>query len=290
LSRQGKTRRNHRLALLLGVIGVLFMCGLEARTLETTTSASPQIGAPCQVKQTNDDASETSEFDFSGRVHQGENYECEFVRGFIFQLRPAAGGWEIVVRDARRDDNLARLTPSVNGKNPLLLTGSDFRNEPSAGPNDLKKLFDERQFSFSPVPARGNGSLRITDIDLRRPEAPLGIPDLSFDVSVRLDALDGAPVYAAGSGATPPRVTYSPDPQYSKEARKAHLRGTVGLTVVVGPDGRPRNIKVTHALGKGLDEKAVEAVGNWKFKPGTKDGVPVPIRISVQCGFRYPGF
>ena len=289
MSRQGKTRSIHRSDLLLSVIGVLFMCALEARTLQTIASASPETGIACQVRQINDDASETSEFDFSGRVHQGQNYECGFVRGFTFQLRPAADGWEIVVRDARRDDNLARLTPSVNGKNPLLITGSDFRNEPDAGSNDLKNLSDERQFIFSPVPAWGNGSLRITNID-RRPEAPLGIADLSFDVSIHLDALQGVPVYAAGSGVTPPRVTYSPDPQYSKEARKAHLRGTVGLAVVVGPDGRPINIKVTQTLGKGLDEKAVEAVSNWKFKPGTKDGVPVPVRISIQCAFRYPGF
>jgi TonB family protein len=266
---------------------------MSVSALEARTAASPPPGTPvCQVAETNDDSTQTSEFGFSGRVHNGEAYECEFVRGFVFQLRPTTDGWEIVVRDPKRDDNLARFTPSVNGKNPLLIMGSDFRNEPSVGPNDLTKLSDERQFSFSPVAARGNGSLRITNIELdhRGPEAPLGIADMSFDISVHLDALQGVPVYAAGSGVTPPRVTYSPDPQYSKEARKAHLRGTVGLAVVVGPDGRPMNIKVTQTLGKGLDEKAVEAVSNWKFEAGTKDGVPVPVRISIQCEFRYPGF
>jgi TonB family protein len=288
LKPQQRTQSVPRSALFLLIIGSMSVSALEARM-----ATSPPPGTPiCQVTETNDDSAQTSEFAFSGRVHNGEVYECEFVRGFVFQLRPTVGGWEIVVHDPKRDDNLARLTPSVNGKSPLLITGLDFRNESSPSPNDVKKPRDERQFSFSPVPARGNGWLSIADIqfDDRQPETAPVIADLSFDVKVQLDALRGIPIYAAGSGVTPPRVTYSPDPQYSKEARKAHLRGTVRLAVVVGPDGRPMNIKVTQALGKGLDEKAIEAVSNWKFEPGTKGGVPVPVRISIQCEFRYPGF
>jgi TonB family protein len=287
LTPQQRAQIVRRSALFLMIIGSMSFA-LESRT----TTSSPAGTPICQVTETNDDSAQTSEFAFSGRVHNGEAYECEFVRGFVFQLRPTADGWEIVVRDPKRDDNLARLTPSMNGKNPLLITGLDFRNESSPDPNDLRKSSDERQFSFSPVQARGNGWLKITNVQLdnRHPETAAVVADLSFDVAVQLDALRGIPIYAAGSGVAPPRVVYSPDPQYSKEARKAHLRGTVGLAVVVGPDGRPMNIKVTQALGKGLDEKAVEAVSNWKFEPGTKDGVPVPVRISIQCEFRYPGF
>ena len=53
-----------------------------------------------------------------------------------------------------------------------------------------------------------------------------------------------------------------------------------------GPDGTPRNISVRRALGLGLDEKAIEAVKQWKFRPGTKDGDPVTVQASIEVNFR----
>ena len=53
----------------------------------------------------------------------------------------------------------------------------------------------------------------------------------------------------------------------------------------MGPDGQPYNIKVVRALGKGLDEKAVEAVSQWKFEPATKNGKPVAVFIDVEVKF-----
>jgi len=54
----------------------------------------------------------------------------------------------------------------------------------------------------------------------------------------------------------------------------------------VGHDGRPYDIKVTRSLGKGLDEKAIEAVQQWRFKAATKDRKPVSVAISVEIQFR----
>src|SRR5262245_30591705 len=62
-----------------------------------------------------------------------------------------------------------------------------------------------------------------------------------------------------GGGVTAPRGIYAPDPEYSEEARKAKFQGTLVLWMVVGPDGRPRDIRVARSLGMGLDEKAIEA-------------------------------
>lgn len=98
--------------------------------------------------------------------------------------------------------------------------------------------------------------------------------------------IDGQPVYKMGHGVTPPSVKYRKDPEYSKEARKAKYQGTCLLWLIVDANGNPREVKVTRALGKGLDEKAIEAVKKWKFEPATKDGQPVAVEINVEVTFR----
>ena len=97
--------------------------------------------------------------------------------------------------------------------------------------------------------------------------------------------IGGGP-YRVGGGVSAPRVLSAPDPEYSEEARKAKYQGTVVLWVVVGPDGRPRDIRVQRSLGLGLDEKAMEAVRTWKFEPARKDGQPVAVQINVEVNFR----
>jgi len=96
----------------------------------------------------------------------------------------------------------------------------------------------------------------------------------------------GGGPYRVGGGVQAPRPIDTPDPEYSEEARKAKYQGVVVLWLVVGPDGRPKNIKVERPLGMGLDQKAVEAVQRWKFEPATKDGKPVAVQINVEVNFR----
>jgi TonB family protein len=86
-----------------------------------------------------------------------------------------------------------------------------------------------------------------------------------------------------------PEAIDTPDPEYSAEAEKAHLEGTVGISLVVGTDGHPSDIQVEGHLGKGLDERAVEAVQKWRFKPALKDGLPVPMKIYVTVVFKMVG-
>jgi TonB family protein len=96
----------------------------------------------------------------------------------------------------------------------------------------------------------------------------------------------GGGAYRVGGGVSAPRGLYTPDPEYSEEARKAKYQGVVVLWVVVGPDGRPHDIRVQRSLGMGLDEKAMEAVRQWKFEPARKDGQPVAVQINVEVNFR----
>jgi len=96
----------------------------------------------------------------------------------------------------------------------------------------------------------------------------------------------GNPVYRVGGGVSPPRVIYGPDPEYSEKARSAGYQSVCVLWLVVDAKGLPRNIRVARSIGMGLDEKAVEAVRQWRFKPAIKDGVPVAVQINVEVSFR----
>ena len=96
----------------------------------------------------------------------------------------------------------------------------------------------------------------------------------------------GGGVFRVGGGVSAPRSIFAPDPEYSEEARKAKYQGTCVLWLIVGPDGHPRDIKVTRSLGLGLDEKAIEAVKQWKFEPAMKDGKAVAVQINVEVSFR----
>ena len=96
----------------------------------------------------------------------------------------------------------------------------------------------------------------------------------------------GGGVYRVGGGVSAPVPLYKVEPEYSEEARKAKYQGTVILSIVIDEQGRPRDLKVIRPLGLGLDEKAIEAVSKWRFRPGYKDGKPVAVRATVEFNFR----
>lgn len=95
----------------------------------------------------------------------------------------------------------------------------------------------------------------------------------------------GGEFYLPGKGVTAPRAIYSPEPEFSDEARRVKYQGVVVLLAVIGPDGHPRNLQVAHSLGMGLDEKAIETVRTWRFEPGRKDGRAVPVQIAIEVDF-----
>ena len=96
----------------------------------------------------------------------------------------------------------------------------------------------------------------------------------------------GGGVFHIGGSVTAPRVLYQPDPEYTEEARKAKYQGVCVIWLIVGPDGHPRDVRVARTLGMGLDQKAIEAVRQWKFEPAMKDGKPVAVQLNVEVNFR----
>lgn len=96
----------------------------------------------------------------------------------------------------------------------------------------------------------------------------------------------GPGAYRIGGAVSAPVLLYKVEPEYSEEARKAKYQGVVVLKVVVDSTGRVVNPQIMRSLGLGLDEKAIEAVRKWKFRPGYKDGRPVPVIAEIEVSFR----
>jgi protein TonB len=94
----------------------------------------------------------------------------------------------------------------------------------------------------------------------------------------------GGPV-AVGGGVSKPVVLYQPEAEFSEEARKAKFSGNVLVYLWIDTDGKPSHVRVVRPIGMGLDEKAVEAVRQYKFKPAMKDGKPVLVFMYVEVNF-----
>jgi periplasmic protein TonB len=96
----------------------------------------------------------------------------------------------------------------------------------------------------------------------------------------------GGGVMRPGGGVSAPILIYSVDPEFSDEARRAKYQGICVVELIVDAQGHPQNVHVVRSLGMGLDEKAVDAVKQYKFKPAYFQGHPVPVYINVEVNFR----
>jgi TonB family protein len=95
----------------------------------------------------------------------------------------------------------------------------------------------------------------------------------------------GGGIFGIGGSVLAPIVLYQVQPEYSDDARKARIQGTVELVTIVKADGTVEIEQVRSSLGYGLDQKAIEAVRRWRFRPGTSNGKPVATRVSVFVNF-----
>jgi protein TonB len=89
-----------------------------------------------------------------------------------------------------------------------------------------------------------------------------------------------------GGGVSTPVPIYTVEPEFSEEARKAKFMGVVLVNLIVDANGRPQNVHTLRGVGMGLDEKAVEAVKQYKFRPAMKNGKPVAVELNVEVNFQ----
>jgi len=105
--------------------------------------------------------------------------------------------------------------------------------------------------------------------------------------------LDAQSKSNSASGAAPANAPahaiYSPNVEYTAEARTTEFEGDCVLSLVVGADGKPTNIVVTKKIGMGMDERAVETVSQWKFEPARRNGKPVPSQFTLTLHFKTTG-
>jgi len=127
----------------------------------------------------------------------------------------------------------------------------------------------------SPVKAVGSGQSQV---------APRQNPDASGK-------------YHVGDGVSPPKLLYAVDPEYSDRARRKRVQGKVVLSLTVDPQGRPQDVRILHSLSEkvdkklqaaasDLDEKAVEAIKQYRFDPALLKGKPVPVETTVEVNYR----
>jgi TonB family protein len=93
-------------------------------------------------------------------------------------------------------------------------------------------------------------------------------------------------IYHVGGDVSAPKLIFAPDPQYSEEAKRAKYQGLCVLSLVVDAGGNPQRVQVVRHLGKGLDQKAVEAVKQYKFEPAMLHGKPVAVEVNIEVNFR----
>jgi TonB family protein len=98
-------------------------------------------------------------------------------------------------------------------------------------------------------------------------------------------AQDDAQVYKPGNGVISPKLLKEVKPSYPPEAMNAGIGGSVRMECVVRPDGTPGDIRVVESLDPALDAEAMRALKEWRFIPGQKDGVAVPVIVEVEMSF-----
>jgi TonB family protein len=102
-----------------------------------------------------------------------------------------------------------------------------------------------------------------------------------------LDAGTDGGIYLPGAGITMPIELRKGMAQYTTEAMRARAQGAITVECVVQPNGVCTNIRVVHAFNPtfGLDQEAVKAAAQWRFRPGMRLGQPVPVRVTMEIAF-----
>jgi TonB family protein len=112
-------------------------------------------------------------------------------------------------------------------------------------------------------------------------------PPVSAQSPMAKSAAQDAPrIYHVGAGVSAPKLIFAPDPEYSEEAKREKYQGACVIATVVDAEGNPQRIRVVRHLGKGLDQKAVEAVEQYKFEPAMLHGKPVAVQVNIEVNFR----
>ena len=150
-----------------------------------------------------------------------------------------------------------------------------------------------RQWRYAPgprLPAVTTVTVNYTLADRKqqKPKDAAGDPPIGSGASAMAPQGAAGAVYRVGKDVTAPVKVYGPDPPYTQEGRQAHLNGQVIMAAVIDAKGNVDSVQeISKPLGKGLDESAMKTLRTWKFKPATREGQPVPVKVKIEITFRY---
>jgi TonB family protein len=192
-------------------------------------------------------------------------HNCELIRGDWTGVRNNVA-WHAV--------NTLCIEPERN----LILR---YESEATAGGTDLHVV---EKLTFTAIDLTPPLSAGLFEFSVPTGSIEDEGPQLGIEAPVPVGG-----VYRIGAGVSYPRVASKVEPTYTKEAEDDSVEGLVLISVVVAPDGTPGDLKIVRGIGHGLDDKAIKAVRQWHFEPGTSGGVPVPVGpIVVAVNFRRP--
>ncbi len=99
------------------------------------------------------------------------------------------------------------------------------------------------------------------------------------------DSKEEPPIYTPGGDVKPPKLTHYVEPEFSPSSKEAYVEGVVKISTVVTPEGMPTDLTVVRGLNAEEDKTAMRAVEQWRFDPGTKNGKPVHVKVTLEIEF-----
>jgi TonB family protein len=231
-----------------------------------------------------------------------------------FEMRPSAGGGHVLLgvlgintRDGRPDAlvGIPVLGPTSalrrSSVNIQMLALADAARAQAMKPDGEWQAYAITR-NGQGVHAMLNGTQILSSGPIRASDGWIGfrVEDGSFELrgmhlrdvtalSTKVSAADrGALVngaYRPGRGVMLPKLVREVKPRYTAAALGAHIQGAVLVECIVGTDGKVTSPTVARSLDPDLDKEALEAARQWRFEPGTRDGVPVPIWITIELTF-----
>lgn len=188
-------------------------------------------------------------------------------------------------------ERIVKIDPKGPQAGPALswLASMRVKTDPAGAEDLFKRAIEaERPTSLEYVDTLRKYSLLVRKLGRAEEADQLEQQAREAQTGTRRQSVSDLPpgVYKVGPGISAPSLLYKKEPEYTQDARAGGVQGTTALGVDIGPDGIARNFEVIRSLEPGLDQKAIEAVQQWQFKPGTKDGQPVTVRATIEVNFR----
>ena len=249
-------------------------------------------------------ASESSSLDFTRGSHRDDVLRIQGTPSSVNQYsdhetwRYGMSTIDISLRDQRVTEwnNLGRnlkvrLDPGPNVTDAQTFTRGSHRDDVlriQGTPSSVNQYSDHETWRYG---------MSMIDISLRD-QRVTEWNNLGGNLKVRLDpgpnvtdaqtftrGSQGEGVFQTGEITDLPTILFKVDPQYSEEARRAQYQGTVVLEVIIRSDGTLEILRVVRSLDFGLDENAIQALKQWKFRPGMRNGQPVDVVLNIEVNF-----